>query len=729
MKMLFFYSTYELTEYGEFYFMNYYEQIFKDLSLNSDKDKALNQIVKIFLYRNTKFSMPENLNKTDIFFQSDFIHLLQKAHLQNDNWQLALSQYFRFGKIAESQIISFLDLDEESTILSIRLSGIINNLNHLSWTSIKNQQNNYPKLNSFIKVVEYLNQQYQSISDAYLSINKKWQWTHLDVLVFASLYLYEIVLTQQSDSIVIPYQIDTETPIQQEKIFNALHSMVVTAHKSRKLLTDKNLRPSLNSRIEPFIYGKNLTTLKIQEYEDFKQSIALKVELGLFSDFVFNAFSYNKSINYTLKNEKLNHTVSSSDNDFYSEKFTVLQMYWKWRGIKCIDESILNKEKFNYWLKENEPIHVAEALADTHAAILLLKEIYGVEKIVLNNEQEYDIFNTLFTINMQQKYYQKSFIDPFLEFYQINPAHPFKTLGILTLTNYITGQNFYPIITGTKENKAKNMGKAWLTEGSNREKVKKMTAILDFWSCNLNANDQDSYIEKPFYELDGRIIQIPQRIGKQNIYGSIVNYLRKLHKNRESLKNETNSIENYLAKLFIDHKLRAFCQYIPQDKLIGEIDLIVVEDNTILIIELKSTFLKTNLKEAYQYQNFTLKKAAFQLDRKLKYIQENYTEFTDKEFQNIKFHSWIVDTTLEADHKYFNKHLKISLEELIINLKNHCDFIDFYKNLPEHYNNETDYKEKFSLQKLVEQIEKNIFWKNSLEKYEGIKNKIEEYID
>lgn len=708
--------------------MNYYEQIFNNLILDLNEQEALNEIVKIFLFRNTKFSMPEDLNKTDVFFQSSFIKLVQKSHLQNDDWQFALSQYFRFGKVDESLLQQFLNIDEESVIFSIRLSEIIKDLEHNSWTNIKTQQNNYPKLKSLIETIEHLHKIYNDMKSKFISIKQKWQWEYLDTIIFSSLYLYEVVLVQNpSDKISIPYQIDEETSINQESVFSALHFIITHSYKGKKLLTDTNLRPTLDNKLAPFIYGQKLTLLKIQEYEDFRQFVALKVELDLFDDFVFNSFSFDKSVNYIFKNENLTHITSSDDYDFFTEKFAILNWYWKWRGVQYIDENTLNKEKFDYWLKVNNPMHIMESLADTYSAQLLLKEIYGIEKIILNNNNEYDIFNTLFAIHMQKKYYQDSFINPFLQAYQLTPMHPFKILGMLTLGNVLTGENFYPVITGTKENKAKHMGTSWILEGSKTSKTKQMKNILDFWTCNLNESEKDGYTEKPFYELDGRIIQLPQRIGQQNTYVSIINYLRRLHKNRDTLKNETSLIEKSLAKLFEQCGFKVFYQYIPNDNSVGEIDLIIVDNDTILIIELKSTFIKTNLREAYYYQNTTLKKASFQLDRKLKYVQDNFTNFIDKPLSEIKFYSWIVDTTLEADHKKFNQHLKISLEELVIHLKGHQNFMDFYENFSNMENtqfNEINENQKvLSLQKLVDCIEKNTFWETSLKKHNEMLSK------
>lgn len=699
--------------------MNYYEQIFDNLSQTLGENQALGEIAKIFLFRNTKFSMPENLNKTDVFFQSNFIQYLQQSHLQTDDWQWVLSQYFRFGKIDDDLLEFFLNLDEESTIFAIRLSGIINNLEHLSWRNIKHYQKNYSKINEFIQTVEYLNEQYQEIRNKYLQIKKKWQWTHLDSILLGGLYLYEFVLTQKEYvDIVIPYQIDVNTPIQQEYIFNALHKIIVNSYKNRKLLTDKNLRPTLDKKLSPFLYEEDLNEFKIKEYQDFQIFIAFRIELDLFEDFVFNKFSYSKTTKYIFRNGKLNHQSGKQEYDFYSEKLGIFWLYWKWRGINDFDRNDFSKEKFEYWTKSNDPMWIAEAFADTHSARLLLKEVYGIEKIILNDNQEYDIFYTLFTIYMQQQYYKNVFIEPFLRLYHLRKVHPFIILGIMTMGSPLVGQNFYPIATGTKENKAKNMSRSWIVEGSNRSKMKQMTAILDFWTVNLNDNNKkDGYVEKPFYELDGRIIQLPQRIGQQNIYSGIVNYLRKLHKNRDALKDETSSMEKSLAELFTQKQFKVFCQYMPNDNKVGEIDLIVVDNQTVLIIELKSTFLKTNLKEAYQYQNFTLKKASYQLDRKLKYIQDNYQDFTDSSFDKVKFYSWIVDTTLEADHERFNQHLKISLEELIIYLKGHQNFMNFYKNFDDF---DTKNDEINNLQVLIDKIEGNCFWENSLQKYQKL---------
>lgn len=696
--------------------MNYYEQIFDNLSQTLGQNQALDDIAKIFLFRNTKFSMPENLNKTDVFFQSNFIQYLQQSHLQTDDWQWALSQYFCFGKIDNNLLEFFLNLDEENTIFAIRLSGIINNSEHLSWQNIKHHQKNYSKLNEFIQTVEYLNKQYQEIRNKYLEIKKKWQWTHFDVIIFSSLYLWEVLITQYGkNEITIPYQIDPTTPIKNEYLFDAIHHLITNAYKSRKTLTDKIIGLYLKNKMSPFLYGEGLTELKLIEYDDFKQFIAFKIELDLFDDFVFNVFSFNKTTRYTLINGVLNHQSSEKNYDYYAEKFTILNFYWKWRGIKYINKDLENDINFLRLDRGKNFIGNMEAFLNTHSTMMLLKEIYGIDKITINTN-EYNIFDTLFAMNMQQKFYQKAFVDVFLDISKKERLHPFQVLGLMAIQGAMKMENRFPFAFGWKKDKSKRMSD-WISniEISKKERVRQMSDILEFWTVNLNHKNEGSYIEKPLYQLDDLIIEFPQRIAQQNIYGGIVNYLRKLHKNRDTLKDETNSMEKSLAELFTQKQFKVFCQYMPNDNTVGEIDLIVVDNQTVLIIELKSTFLKTNLKEAYQYQNFTLKKASYQLDRKLKYIQDNYQDFTDKSFNKVKFYSWIVDTTLEADHERFNQHLKISLEELIIYLKGHQNFMNFYENFDDF---DTKNDEINNLQVLIDKIEGNYFWENALQKYQ-----------
>lgn len=114
----------------------------------------------------------------------------------------------------------------------------------------------------------------------------------------------------------------------------------------------------------------------------------------------------------------------------------------------------------------------------------------------------------------------------------------------------------------------------------------------------------------------------------------------------------------------------------------GEIDLICVLDNTVLVIEVKSTYRRSSKREAIRYRDSTLRKAGTQTHSKTEAVKTLLR--SDGEFQSLlginnpettKVVGWIADTSLEYDHEYFNGYLKVSVEELYIALNDAADLL------------------------------------------------------
>lgn len=96
-----------------------------------------------------------------------------------------------------------------------------------------------------------------------------------------------------------------------------------------------------------------------------------------------------------------------------------------------------------------------------------------------------------------------------------------------------------------------------------------------------------------------------------------------------------------------------------------------------LVIEVKSSFLRTTLREAWSHASTTLRKAGNQLQRKTGALMRALTidsglcadlGLTTEIVPSLT--GWIVDTSIEHDHERFSGFLKISLEEVIIALRN-----------------------------------------------------------
>lgn len=280
---------------------------------------------------------------------------------------------------------------------------------------------------------------------------------------------------------------------------------------------------------------------------------------------------------------------------------------------------------------------------------------------------------------------------------------------------FVIGENRMPFTFAKREEKIKRMS-SWVQGASNSIKKKKMDEILSFWSCDLYDNDDVStFQQKPFYKIDDFIFQFPWLTAYQNLNTTMTNYFRKLHKNRFELKGETNQIELTLAEKMHHLGFEVFPQLVPEFKDVGEIDLIAIHGNHVIVAEVKSTYIRSSIQEIYEYKNFTLNKASYQLDKKVEYIKKYFLKEFFDDISEVVLHTWIIDTTLEFDHEYFGDHLKVSLDEVIIT--SNCESEFMQKLVDEQFYIEKD-EVKIDPIQFLESIEKNTFWSKQLGNYD-----------
>jgi hypothetical protein len=142
----------------------------------------------------------------------------------------------------------------------------------------------------------------------------------------------------------------------------------------------------------------------------------------------------------------------------------------------------------------------------------------------------------------------------------------------------------------------------------------------------------------------------------------------------------SQQLEHSLASKFEEKGFLVLSNYQPvktPEYDPGEVDLICVRDGEVLVIEVKSTFLRSSQKEAWLHKHNTLRKAGLQIKRKVSAIESALVTDSglrlslglDSEALIPKVHGWIVDTCLEYDHEQFSGFLKVSVEEVLIALR------------------------------------------------------------
>ena len=653
---------------------NYYENKFESLYLEFGSELAKEKIVQDLLY---KSSQPKNgsfKSKFDMFWQSSFIKLLTVYDVKSENYIIALSQYIRFNLVDKSICLNYLKLDVQGFILAVRYSRIILDSDHHSWCVLKEieQEVNNETLSIFFQTVEHLQSQYKHRLEIYEDIKNKLNIGQITAMVFGSLYAYEYLIPNQDYFDYLPYQFDKNENNSPETIWKAFDEIVKTSRRNTKKLSEQSIALALKNKLMPFLIGEGMTVLLQDQYELYKKLVAIKIEIINYKRNVLESFSFDKQVNYELKKSELTYTNTQEEKDHWSEKNSLLISYWLGVGA----EKLLSSDAKYSIINTGDNLEAnAIALSKALGIQEQLTQVYGITEFGISN-QKIDIYETMITITLSQAHYLKDHIEKFMSFlpHSVTNLH---ALTQLTMHGFVTGENRMPFTFSKREDKIKRMS-AWVKGSSNTVKKKKMEVILNFWSCDLyNEEDISTFQQKPFYKIDDFIFQFPWLTAFQNLNTAMINYVRKLHKNRLELRSETDNIESNLAEKFKNAGFQVFCHYQPLDRDVGEIDLIAIYENNVIVAEVKSTYIKSSIQEIYEYRNFTLNKAAYQLSKKVTHVREKFLNQFFETLDDVKIHSWIIDTTLEFDHQYFGNHLKVSMDEVIISLNGRVDFMDF----------------------------------------------------
>ena len=225
-------------------------------------------------------------------------------------------------------------------------------------------------------------------------------------------------------------------------------------------------------------------------------------------------------------------------------------------------------------------------------------------------------------------------------------------------------------------------------------------AILDFWTSDwkalakrlrgdgASAGLQPRLQERPILKMGRHLFQLPWMMAMQNNSVAAINNLRRIGARRAEAQDETRRIEQRLGEMFTGRGFSVLVGYeLPahstDDAEAGDIDLLCARDGYLLLIELKSTFFRRSGKDAWLHRTTTLRKAGLQLRRKVAAVLQALD--ADECLRHaLGFNAcaapavtaWIIDTSIECDHQHFSGFLKVSLEEVLIALRDDRHFLN-----------------------------------------------------
>jgi len=709
-------------------------------------DEASIEVIDAYLAgKPTRTKKQKKVNKSNLFWSSQFIWDFSAEVLNSDSFVLALSQYFSSNFTSNLRLIEHITNKSPVAVRKgIRRSEIVLRPKSDKWLEIKELEECFPEqLNELIRVCEH----FQIAHNQRIDLLAKYQEafkkiTVFELLSYSSLYAFK--------GFVEPaYSLDSElisTSVKFNAMTKILEWKLSVAEPSSFKLTDITIAESLKVHLSPIVFPSNEdSSVPDALLHQFSELVQVQVELNEFLSRSVVPFCFDDENRYFINGSQLECKTldDTSDRTWQKNgrKLRLLDGYWFNRGIAefaslGLAEKQIGSKDYHQW---NQTAYI-KALGAT----LQLNDIYGIgESVSTDGGMDVNIFQAILSLELMIAFYSKDYVEVFYNEYQ-NTNHWQMALGMLAMSGLIENngnafQNRFPIAWLNWKQKAKNIVGWTVSDVFPNGNLKAARAILDFWSLdfknwslalkNNNTQNLPELTERPIFKVGNYSVQLPWMMANQLTGINAINNLRRFANSRSELKSETTRIEERLGESFKMRGFKVLVGYQPSStecNNAGEIDLICRLDDVLLVIEVKSTYRRNSLKEALQYKNNALRKAGLQIKRKAEAV--NHLLVTDDRFKSLLGISdsspcnvigWIADTCLEFDHEYFNGFLKVSIEELHIALNDDVDLLMDIEGLDLVENNSEEstslYQEGFSGKYFVDAIEHSKVWRSLLE--------------
>ena len=365
--------------------------------------------------------------------------------------------------------------------------------------------------------------------------------------------------------------------------------------------------------------------------------------------------------------------------------------------------------------------------------LLQLTEVYGVDATVTaDNGVNVNLIDALRTLELLTAFFTLEFAQPFLKGLALrgNWRVALQSLAITGVQSDALHIRF-PLTWAKRRDKIERL-KQWTTNVEHPHgDAKTMEAVLDFWTHDLAAlrtksapREMPELHERPLLKLGGFLFQLPWMMAAQNNATASINNLRRLGSRRAAVKDETQRIELSLSARLRERGFNVRPNYQPTRTDIddaGEVDIVCARDNHLFVLELKSTFVRKSLEEAWRHRTTTLRRAAAQWSRKVAAVGNDLMgPLSDLriDISTAKVHSWIVDTCIEYDHENIDGFLKVSLQEMLIALRDDRHLLRDLAASPETMLDipprSTLYPDGFSGGAFAAAIESSTVWANAL---------------
>ena len=703
-----------------------------------------------------------NLTRADRdreFWTSDFLTSLSAEAWHREPLVLALARYMGQEGIANLALLDHIGaIAPETTRRAVRYSRLVLNPHSPRRTEVDRLAALFPdELGELVRVLDIFDRAYRDRLAIVEMLKQPLSGlSPLELLVYASLYAFEHLVPRDYLSAEQPADPDART----EVAWNAINDLLIwklgSAHRGAFHLSDHAIGESLAEHLSPFLFpSAGGRRPKEDLYRAFEQLLSAQIELNSFISRSADAFSYDDGIAFVRRGGDRLEIVELDPGarakwEHDGEKLTRLHRYWLYRAIDAFAGSDLATAVIGR--PENQDAN-RYAYIKAIAAQLQLTEVYGLDQsVTAPSGLRVDIFQAMLSLELMTAFFNQDFMLPFLR-HLGETGNSRLALGILAFGGMMQPaspnrfHNRFPVTWSDRRSKIANI-KGWtVSKEFPRGSAKAAEAILDFWTSDwseLAARLRDGepglhpeLFERPILKMGRYLFQLPWIVAMQNNASAAINNLRRIGGRRAEARTETQRIEQRLAERFEARGFRVQLNYQPErtpDSDPGEVDVISARDGQILVLEIKSTFLRRSHKDAWLHGATTLRKAGQQLRNKVLALRHSLVTDSDLasaigfegDVDQTPIIGWIVDTSIERDHVRFSGFLKVSLEEVLIALRDDSHLLNdpdglFSGAWMESHEDESSamdeqptlYPDGFSFARFVEVIESESVWKTA----------------
>jgi len=676
------------------------------------------------------------------FWSAEFLGQLPSEIWGSDVMILALARYLNQERTSAPRLLlSVAQFHPSALCRAMRYARMVYRPNRTRLAELREIANVAPEIHEQCLIVDI----FVDANEVRQTEIEQWQaklagLSPFDFLIYASLFAFEHLIQGQSA--------ESEWASSDETYWYALSDLIAwklkTAPDTKIRLNEKQIGLSMAEHLAPFLFPERSgLPPRFDLLNAFSALMAAQVEMNEFISRSVDAHSYDDAVQFVRRGERLEIEIDDQNIrarwELDGRRMLLCHGYWFYRALQEFASSEIANHRIG--TPEN---HEANQLAFIRAlrTRMELDEVYGIDDaVLLESGTRVDLFQALLSLELTSAFFQRDFLAKYRLLLE-KSGNSLAALSELALQGLMDGmQNRFPLTWAEREQKIRAIVGWTVCEKYPNGSLPMAASILDFWTndwidlaAHLRSNLPNlvpEILERPFLKLGNYFVQLPWVTGLQNNSTAAINNLRRLGARRAEAHEETRRIEARLGKLFQSRGFKVMQGFHPDPEAypeVGEIDLICARDGIVLVIEVKSSFRRRSQREAWLHGKTTLRKAGQQLRRKVAAINRMLERPTGETMElglagSSSAYGIIADTSFEHDHEQFNGFLKVSIEEILIALRDDRELlIDPIGVLGEGYGLrstnsptedqmlETLYPEGFNAQRFIEVLENELVW-------------------